>query len=215
MKRENLMHNFSPYSVVAAAVVAVGSVTVILPGSSGVREARAATFEIAIPSLSSTQRVAHARFSDGTYRVGKDIASGTYRARGGDGCYWARLRSFSGDLHAIIANELPIGPALVTIGSKDKGFETHSCGTWTSNLGRITKSMNRFGNGTFIVRTDITPGTYRARGGSGCYWARLRSFGGDTGSIIANDLPTGPTIVTIKPTDRGFESHGCGTWTRL
>jgi hypothetical protein len=153
-------------------------------------------------------------FGDGTYRVGRDVPAGTYRTRGGDGCYWARLRSFSGGVNAILANENASGPAIVTLKRTDKGFETERCGRWTSNLARITKSMTRFGTGTFIVNRDIAPGTYRARG-SGCYWARLRSFTGDLNSIIANDNPTGRAIVTIARSDRGFKSERCGTWSRF
>jgi len=104
------------------------------------------------------------RFGDGTHAVGRDVAPGTYRTSGRNGCYWARLRSFNGSLSAIIANDNAVGPAVVTIARKDKGFETRGCGTWTSNLARITKSKTRFGQGTFIIGTDIAPGTYRARG---------------------------------------------------
>jgi hypothetical protein len=68
---------------------------------------------------------------------------------------------------------------------------------------------------TYIVRTDISPGTYRSRAGGACYWARLRSFTGSTSAIISNDNVVGSTIVTIRRTDRGFHSHGCATWTRL
>jgi hypothetical protein len=154
-------------------------------------------------------------FGEGTQRVGRDIAAGTYRSRGGDGCYWARLRSFSGNLSAILANTNASGSTIVTIKRTDKGFESSGCATWTSNLRRITKSMTRFGQGEFIVRTDIAPGTYRSRGGEGCYWARLRSFTGELNSIIANTNASGATIVTISRSDRGFESSGCATWTRF
>jgi len=154
-------------------------------------------------------------FGEGTQRIGIDIAPGTYRSRGGDGCYWARLSSFSGSLYSILANANPTGPTIVTINRTDKGFESSACGTWTSNLGRITKSTTSFGQGEFIVGTDIAPGTYRSRGGDGCYWARLRSFSGGLNSIIANANPAGTTIVTISRTDRGFESAGCATWTRF
>jgi hypothetical protein len=153
-------------------------------------------------------------FGDGTYRVGKDIRPGTYRSLGGDGCYWARLKSFGGGLNAILANANASGPTLVTIKRTDKGFETSGCSNWTKNLKRITKSKTRFGEGTFIVRTDIAPGTYRSRGGSSCYWARLRAFTGELGAVIANDNASGSTIVTISSNDKGFESSGCGTWSR-
>jgi hypothetical protein len=154
-------------------------------------------------------------FGDGTYRVGRDVPAGTYRTRGGDGCYWERLKSFSGSFGAILANENAEGPALVTLKRTDKGFTTNGCGRWTSNLARITKSMTRFGVGEFIVNRDIAPGTYRTQGGDGCYWERLRSFTGDFSAIIANDNVTGRGIVTIQRSDRGFKSSGCGTWSRF
>src|SRR5262249_51448280 len=150
-----------------------------------------------------------------TYRIGKDIPAGTYRSRGGDGCYWERLRSFSGSLNSILANENADGPTLVTIKRTDRGFTTQSCGSWASNLARITKNMTRFGRGEFIVRVDIKPGTYRSRGGSSCYWERLRAFTGDLNAVIANDNPRGAAIVTIGRFDRGFKSSGCGVWSRL
>jgi hypothetical protein len=151
----------------------------------------------------------------GIYRVGKDIAPGTYRSRGGDGCYWARLRSFGGDLNSILANTTADGPTLVTLRPTDRGFETRRCGTWTSSLVRITRSKTRFGPGTFVVGVDIAPGTYRSNGRGDCYWARLRSFTGDLNSILANSNTSGPTIVSISAGDRGFQSTRCGTWTRL
>lgn len=169
---------------------------------------------LAIPLVASASGLV-TRFGDGTHVVGKDVPAGTYRALGGDGCYWARLRSFSGGVSAILANANPAGPTIVTISSSDRGFQTSGCGTWTSNLRRITRSMVRFSQGAYIVRVDIAPGTYRSRGGDGCYWARLRSFSGNLRSIIANDNPTGATIVTIGSSDRGFESSGCGTWSRI
>lgn len=73
-----------------------------------------------------------ASFGDGTYRVGPDIAPGTYRADNPGGtCYWARLRGFSGTLAEIAANETPKGPAIATILDTDVGFVAKRCGTWT------------------------------------------------------------------------------------
>jgi hypothetical protein len=65
------------------------------------------------------------------------------------------------------------------------------------------------------VGVDIQPGTYRTRSGTDmCYWERLKGFGGSIlEDIIANELTSHPTIVTISPTDKGFKSSGCATWT--
>lgn len=65
-------------------------------------------------------------------------------------------------------------------------------------------------NGTFVVGSDIDPGTYRTDGKYGCYWARLRSL--DTGDIIDNNVSDGPQIVQILPADKAFMTRDCGTW---
>jgi hypothetical protein len=72
-----------------------------------------------------------APFGDGTFLVNKDIAPGTWRSSGGSGCYWERLKGFSGDLGDIIANDNASGSTVVTIGPGDTGFSSARCGTWT------------------------------------------------------------------------------------
>src|SRR5581483_3114553 len=71
-----------------------------------------------------------------------------------------------------------------------------------------------FGDGTFVVGSDIRPGTYRAsRPSSFCYWERLSGFGGTLDEIIANEASSsGPELVTIAASDAGFTSRGCGGW---
>jgi hypothetical protein len=71
-----------------------------------------------------------------------------------------------------------------------------------------------FGPGTHLVGSQIQPGRYSAAPGDFCYWKRLSAFGGTLDDIIANDL-AGSTIVQIGPTDAGFFSSRCGTWTRI
>jgi hypothetical protein len=74
-----------------------------------------------------------------------------------------------------------------------------------------------FGEGKFVVGTDIAPGTYRTTGPSGhldCYWERLkRTPGAD--SIIANNLGRGPATVTIDGNDGAFQTRWCSTWTKV
>lgn len=69
-------------------------------------------------------------FGDGTWIVGLDIPAGTYRAGGGESCYWSRLSGFSGELSDILANDLPSGGAIVEVLAGDAGFSTHGCGRW-------------------------------------------------------------------------------------
>jgi hypothetical protein len=151
--------------------------------------------------------------ADGIYIVGTDIAPGTYRTKTAtDGCYWARLNSFSGDDN-IIANNYGDGWQIVTISSTDTAFETTGCGAWTTQLLPVLDGLN-IGEGTFIVGLDIAPGTYASQANDGCYWARLSSFGGDD-NIIANNYGDGQQIVTISASDIGFESSGCTSWARI
>jgi hypothetical protein len=80
------------------------------------------------------------------------------------------------------------------------------------------KAGNTFSDGTWRVGADIKPGTYRANAKMGCYWERLRGFSGDTlTDVISNNVSgsDGPVTVTIKPTDKGFKSQLCGTWTKI
>jgi hypothetical protein len=165
------------------------------------------------PTPTPTPTVPH--FGDGTYQVGKDIKPGTYRTRAGSsGCYYERLSGFGGSTDEIIANNLTDAPAIVTIAPTDKGFTSERCGTWTQDLSQITQSKTTFTDGMYIVGTDITPGTYKSTGGDGCYYARLRGFGNTVDDVIINNLIDTPTIVTISASDKGFETHRCGTWTK-
>jgi len=155
-------------------------------------------------------------FGDGTYQVGTDIQPGTYRTReGSSGCYYERLSGFSGEFDDILANGNSDAPAIIAIKPTDAGFHSNDCGTWTKDLSAITESKTSFGEGAYIMGTDIEPGIYRNSGSSGCYYERLSEFTGDFDGIIANGNVEEPTVVTIEPTDAGFLSNDCGTWTKL
>jgi len=76
-------------------------------------------------------------------------------------------------------------------------------------------AASAFEDGVFAVGAQISPGTYGNNDSSaGCYWARLRGFGGSLGDIIANSFSYSTQIVSISSSDVGFESSGCGQWTR-
>ena len=72
-----------------------------------------------------------------------------------------------------------------------------------------------FGAGTYLVGEDIKAGTYKARGGGGCYWARLKNLSGEVGSIIANGGFEKNVIVQIQSSDKAFESSDCGDWEKV
>ncbi|GAA2498092.1 hypothetical protein [Streptomyces longisporus] len=68
----------------------------------------------------------------GMFRVGSDIAAGTYRSTGNkdDSCYWERTKDADHSLHSIIANNNVTGTAVVTISPRDAYFKTTGCGDW-------------------------------------------------------------------------------------
>jgi hypothetical protein len=68
------------------------------------------------------------------------------------------------------------------------------------------------GNGIFIVGVDVQPGTYKSSGGSSCYWARLNATGDD---IIDNNIGSGPTVLTVQPSDGMIETSGCDDFRKV
>jgi hypothetical protein len=157
-------------------------------------------------------------FGSGQRTIGVDLQAGTYRTRAAaPGCYWARLSGFGGTVQEILANENTNGPAVITIAASDKGFMSTRCSEWSADLSAVTKAQtDPFpAEGTFIVGTDIAPGTWQSSGGTGCYWARMQAFTGGVADLIANANVDGPVSVTIAPTDKGFKSTRCGTWTKI
>lgn len=158
------------------------------------------------------------QFGSGNRQVGSEVVAGaTYRTRkGSDGCYWERLSGFGGTLAEIEANDNTDGPAVVTIGAGDVGFNSRRCATWTQDLSPITAGGDEpFGEGTYFVGVDINPGLWKSDGNGSCYWARLRGFSGTISDIIANDNVDGPALVQIGAGDKGFIAGSrCGTWRR-
>jgi hypothetical protein len=70
-------------------------------------------------------------FGDGKFKVGNDIVAGTYRVEATSGCYWARLKDFTGEPRAVIESGNGIGgPLVVTLGGRHGGVESHGCGDW-------------------------------------------------------------------------------------
>ena len=67
-----------------------------------------------------------------------------------------------------------------------------------------------FGDGTWLIHTDVVPGLYSAPGGDSCYWERLSGFGGS--DIIANGFGSIRPVVEISPEDQGFSTSDCGRW---
>jgi hypothetical protein len=152
-------------------------------------------------------------FGSGTKLVNTDVAPGRYLSlSAGGNCYWARLKDASGDFEAILANDNTRGQAIVEIAPTDGVFESSGCARWQL-YAPPPAPVTTFGEGTWVVNEQIVPGRYRSSGDSGsCYWQRQSGFGGDFGEILANANTEGPAVVDISPSDAGFKSSGCGTW---
>ena len=187
-----------------------------------------AAAEVSRPSASavaaSTPRTS---FGDGSHEVGVDIAPGTYRTSGPTPgmpvCSYARLRTAGAsyaDTSQVLQLENVMGSAVVTIQPSDGGFFSQLCGTWTQQTQASTPRTS-FGDGSYEVGVDITPGTYRTSGPTAgmpvCSYARLRTAGAsyaDTSQVLQLENVMGPAVVTIQPSDGGFFSQLCGTWTQ-
>ena len=149
--------------------------------------------------------------TEGDHRVGADLNPGRYLSRSVD-CSWARLRIAADGSTTVIASGTSSGQTIVDVLPTDGGFTSSRCGTWIPyqpDAGPVTT----FGDGTWAVGGQIAPGSYRPSAADGCDWARLRDFQGVAGSSIASGSVDSSGSVVIQPTDAGFSSTGCGTWT--
>jgi hypothetical protein len=67
------------------------------------------------------------------FRVGADIAPGTYKFTGNtdDSCYWERTKDAEHGIASILANDNVNGAAVVKVGTSDAYFKTTGCKDWT------------------------------------------------------------------------------------
>ena len=158
-----------------------------------------------------------ADFTAGSYQVGVDVASGTWRTRSNStGCRWTRLSGFSSEFSDVIGSDLRNVTTIVTIGAGDVGFTTNDKCLWTRDLSPITASPTAdFGGGTYQVGIDVDAGEWTSTGGAGCSWERLSGFSGSFTEIIASDFTNVAAVVNVAAGDAGFyASSACGTWTK-
>ncbi|MEV5823360.1 hypothetical protein ACFYMB_18700 [Micromonospora haikouensis] len=87
---------------------------------------------------------------------------------------------------------------------------------WKSALKRgqrevtLEREGRVFGDGTYRVGKDIKPGSYVARDVDGCYWERQNRNGETIDNYFTNGAKR--IQVTIRSSDYGFHTEGCGTW---
>ncbi len=168
-----------------------------------------------VPNVSDFKNVArNTKFDDGVYIVGRDIAPGTYVSSviEGEICFWSRLTGFDGDPFKRLNIYASEGQAIATILPSDAGFRSFGCGEWNP-LRESTRMMPAFSDGTYEVGVDIDPGTYIVSDAqrSTCKWRRLSDFTWTSGTIVETKA-SGQKIVTIRDTDVGFATYGCGEW---
>ena len=156
-------------------------------------------------------RPAEVRLAAGTHTVGAGgIPAGEYRVQFAQaGCTWERRRGGSP-----VAGRTSGAREVVAVEDGEQ-FVTSGCAPWTSDIYPVRDPVmtQPFGDGTWVVHVDVAFGRWTAPGGSGCVWARLRTFGGDLGSIVMGGTGASP-VADIGAFDRGFYASGCGTWTR-
>jgi hypothetical protein len=97
-----------------------------------VTEAAPVTEATEAPTVEEPAPAEHGKtFGDGVWIMPDEMPFGTYRAPGGNNCYYEVLRNFSGNLSGIITNDVSVKNPIVTISSNAAGFSTDGCGEWT------------------------------------------------------------------------------------
>ena len=201
--------------VLGLGVLAVIGVFVLGATSSRPRIAATGTSGGTIAAADAPTTTEAGTVSDGKFIVGTDIAAGRYIADGSTGCYWARLKDASGGVSSILDNENGTGQQIVDITPTDGLFETRNCGVWRPFGPGSVWVPSTIGDGVWAVGVQLPAGRYRSTGGSSCYWERMKTFSGGVDSIADNENTSTPTVADIAPTDVGFKSQGCGTWSKI
>jgi hypothetical protein len=79
----------------------------------------------------------------------------------------------------------------------------------TSTSSASVSGSSTIEDGTWEVGSDISPGTYRAEGGSSCYFQTASDSNGE--DIIDNSVAEDNVVVTLK-SGQWFQTEDCGTW---
>ena len=136
---------------------------------------------------------------------------------GGTNCYWERLSGTSGAPSEVIANFLSAsGPRYVQIEETDVAFNSRECLPWAQASGPFDKRIGQAADGTFPdgdyrLGNDVEAGDYVASISGSCRWARVSAFTGEADAIIEQGTSV---TATIDGADFGFQSTGCGVWSK-
>jgi hypothetical protein len=158
-------------------------------------------------------------FGAGQHRVGLAISPGRYFTDPSPGCLWERQAATGAPAERIASAfvSFDASQVIVDIAAGDYAFTSNeACGTW-SNRPRAGLH-SELSPGAWLVGAQALPSLYRAAASPGCYWERLRDFGGSPNSVIARELVgrPEPIFVTIAADDAGFSATAeCGSWIRI
>ena len=177
-------------------------------------------------------------FGGGQWIVGDEILPGRYFTDPDSGCFWQRRAGFSigylagraallpfespPDFDYIAGRELRFDSAqeIVDIQTSDAAFRSRSeCGEWRTEPPHAG-TQEPIRPGTWLVGSQIAPGTYRASAKYLWYWARVSGFGAGQEDVVEEGLvetDAGAELtVTLQASDAGFYSDAeCGPWTRV
>ena len=151
------------------------------------------------------------------WEIGADVKPGVYVADGNDGrCVWFTLDDFT---HRPRPGHLitwwKVGPPIVELPQDGIGFYSIRCGDWVLRDVDVPDAPStEFGAGSYLVGKDVAPGVYATDAGDGvCDWFRTAPFGDTAPDATGGYASVGKQTIRILPTDTGFYSNGCGTWT--
>ena len=177
-------------------------------------------------------------FRGGQWIVGDEVLPGRYFTDPDSGCFWQRRSGFSvgylagraallpfespPDFDYIAGRELRFDSAqeIVDIQTSDAAFRSRSeCGEWRTEPPHAG-TQEPIRPGTWLVGSQIAPGTYRASAKYLCYWARVSGFGAGQEDVVEEGLvetDAGAELtVTLQASDAGFTTDDdCGPWTRV
>jgi hypothetical protein len=151
-------------------------------------------------------------------KVGQDIAPGRYLSTPELSCYWERVEGFGGTLEDVIANggSLSGRHVIVDVLASDAGLRSQGCDF--RPYAAPAAPATTFGDGDWLVGSDVVPGTYRLTGPAGdrsmCAWERATNFTfGFEGGVIDYAYPAGDDVSVQLGSGERFTSMTCGTWT--
>lgn len=116
---------------------------------------------------------------------------------------------------------LAVGLAIAGCGSSETKTVTETVSTAAatppeSSETSETPTATTIPDGTWQRGADYQPGTYRAPGGSRCWWEQRQRPGGEAaGEGLNENYGSGEQNILIEINSPYFNTEHCGTWERV